>query len=64
MKGGITGCWQWFGFVNFSELLEVKQKQGKDFCCPQKAAAGEIENSAAINSAAIAKKKNHKFSFY
>lgn len=22
----ITGCWQWFGLVNFSELLEIKQK--------------------------------------
>lgn len=52
----ITGCWQRLGFVSFSELLEVKQKQGKNLCCPQKAAASEIENSASINSAAITQK--------
>lgn len=27
----MTICWQRFGFVNFSELLEIKQNKGKTF---------------------------------
>lgn len=51
----ITGCWHWFGFVNFSELLEVKQKRGKKFLLSSKSSGG-TENSASINSAAITQK--------